>query len=418
MDALAEELVRLIRVYGPPVLTVLAFLETSFITGLVVPAGVALSLAAFMAASGAFPLLPSVVAAVLGAFLGDSAGFWIGRKAGRRVLSHRGLPGRLLAGHRGRLRRLLEAPPWISVTLARVVAFVRTLMPVAAGAGTMRYHRFLAWDAIGIALWALTYAAVGYLAGDSWQRLSRVVGAGWSVLFLSGVLAAFLARRRRNGRGVGMTSVGLTGNAASGKSTVAGLWQRAGVPVVSADQLARDAVAPGSEGLNQIAGEFGHDLVLEDGTLDRAALRSKVLASPRARVKLERILHPRIQALREAWLAKQREAGVRLVVSEIPLLFETGVQTHFDVVVVVHAPRSLLLERLRAHRGLEAAEAEALLEAQIPSEENLHLADHVITNTGSVQDLTRSALALLDQIRAGRRARVQDSDASSSESAP
>lgn len=398
MDALAEELVRLIRSYGPVLLTVLAFLETSFLTGLIVPAGVALLLAAFMAAGGTFPLVSAVGAAVLGAFLGDSAGFWIGRAAGPRMLSHSGIPGRLLKGHRGRLRRLVEAPPWISVSLARVVAFVRTLMPIAAGVGTIRYHRFLAWDALGIAVWAATYTSVGYLAGDSWLRLSRIVGAGWSVLFFGGLVGVYIMRRVRRRRGVQMMSVGLTGSAASGKSTVLEVWREAGVPVVSADQLAREAVAPGSEGLTEIGRVFGEDVLLPDGGLNRSAMRSTIFGDASARQRLEEILHPRIQVLREAWLDEQEAAGQRMVVSEIPLLFETEIQTQFDRVIVVHAPRDVLVQRLTNERDLDVEDARALLEAQIPSETTLHLADHVIINTGSLDELIRSAEGLLSRL--------------------
>ena len=398
MDTLATELVRLLRAWGPLLLTLLAFLETSFITGLVVPAGVALLVASFLSTQGLMDLPVVVGAACAGAWLGDSTGFWVGRRAGRRILAHGGVGDRALAGRRVRLRRLLQAPPFVSITLARVVAFVRTLMPLGAGMGTVGYARFLLWDAIGIVLWAASYVAVGVVAGESWQRVSRWVGAGWIVIFAVAV-AGVVVRRRRRRDPDRLHSVALTGNAGSGKSTVAAVWRAAGVPVVDADALARDAVAPGSDGLGEVVAAFGNEVLAGDGTLDRAALRTRVFADPAARRRLEGILHPRIADLRTAWIDRQRAQGASLVISEIPLLFETGLDAGFETVVSVHVPRDTLRRRLTAERGLSAAEADRVLGAQVPTADTLHLADHVIHNTGSRKDLEDAARRMLDALR-------------------
>ncbi len=197
-----------------------------------------------------------------------------------------------------------------------------------------------------------------------------------------------------------MLSVALTGNVASGKSSVARLWREAGVAVVSADDLARTVTEPGSEGLHQVVEAFGEDVLAEDGRLDRAALRDVVFRDDEARRRLEEILHPRIRALRDAWLEERRAEGARLVVSEIPLLFETETEGEFDVTVLVDAPRGERLRRLVEDRGLEADEAERIMDAQMDPDEKRRRADLVVENDGTLQDLRIRALVILDLLRA------------------
>lgn len=197
-----------------------------------------------------------------------------------------------------------------------------------------------------------------------------------------------------------MLSVALTGNVASGKSTVARLWREAGVAVVSADDLARTATEPGSEGLDEVVEAFGEDVLAEDGRLDRAALRDVVFRDDEARRRLEEILHPRIRALRDAWMEGRRAEDARLVVSEIPLLFETEMEGEFDVTVLVDAPRGERLRRLVEDRGLEADEAERIMDAQMDPDEKRRRADLVVENDGTLQDLRTRALVILDLLRA------------------
>ena len=140
-----------------------------------------------------------------------------------------------------------------------------------------------------------------------------------------------------------MLSVALTGNVASGKSSVAERWRLFGVPVVSADALARDAVLPGSPGLRSVVEAFGEGVLAADGTLNRARLREIVFSDEEARQRLEAIVHPEVWAGRNRWLGERAEEGAALVVSEIPLLFETGREADFDVVVFVDAAESLRL---------------------------------------------------------------------------
>jgi dephospho-CoA kinase len=196
-----------------------------------------------------------------------------------------------------------------------------------------------------------------------------------------------------------MMEVGLTGNVASGKSTVARVWAAAGVPVVSADELAREAVAPGTEGLAQVVGAFGSDILTPEGTLDRGALRARVLADPDARVRLEAILHPRIAALRARWLEARRAEGHPLVVSEIPLLFEVGLENTVDQIVLVHAPQAERIRRLVADRGLSEGEARALVAAQGEAESKRERAHHVLLNDADAAMLESRALTLLETLQ-------------------
>ena len=200
-----------------------------------------------------------------------------------------------------------------------------------------------------------------------------------------------------------MMSVALTGNVASGKTHVARLWEREGVPVVLADDLAREAVAPGSDGLSAVVATFGEEVLQENGSLNRKALRERVFPSAQERKTLEGILHPRIQLLREGWVSRQRESGSSLVVAEIPLLFEVGLAGDYDAVVLVDAPEHERLRRLLSDRGLSEEEALAVMEAQMPTQEKRQRADFVLDNGGTLDELDERALALLDLLRARAR---------------
>ncbi len=192
-----------------------------------------------------------------------------------------------------------------------------------------------------------------------------------------------------------MVVVGLTGNVAAGKSSVAELWRDAGVPVLSADALARDVTGPGTEALARIAELFGRGVIGENGGLDRAAVRRIVFRDARARRRLEAIVHPGVRRLRDQWTRRQREAGVELVVWEIPLLFETGMQDEADVVVVVDAPVEVRRRRIVETRGLGEEEAEAVMAAQLPAEEKRRRADHVVDNAGTRAELAVCAAEVL-----------------------
>ena len=196
-----------------------------------------------------------------------------------------------------------------------------------------------------------------------------------------------------------MLSVGLTGNVAAGKSAVADAWERAGVAVVSADALSREASRPGSPALREIREAFGDEVISASGELDRARMRALIFADAEARARLEAILHPRIRELRDAWMEERRAAGDRLVVAEIPLLFEADLAGAFDITVVVDAPEDVRLERLRATRGIDEREGRAIVEAQMPASEKRARAGVVLENAGTLGELEARALDVLEDLR-------------------
>lgn len=193
-------------------------------------------------------------------------------------------------------------------------------------------------------------------------------------------------------------SVALTGNVAAGKSTVADLWRAAGVPVVSADVLARQVVSRGSDGLRAVVALMGSEILCDDGSMNRAAVRERVFSDETARRKLEAVLHPRIEALRREWLWAQQAEGHPLAVAEIPLLFEAGLASEFDASVLVDAPEEERMRRLVEVRGLEPAEARRILEAQMDPSAKRALADYCIDNAGSVESLAAEAERVLQAL--------------------
>lgn len=186
-----------------------------------------------------------------------------------------------------------------------------------------------------------------------------------------------------------VTRIGLTGGIASGKSTVAGRLAELGAMIIDADQLARDAVAPGSPGLQAVTQRFGEQILTAEGALDRAALGRMVFADPQARKELEAIIHPAVRA-RAAELTASAPSDA-VVVQVIPLLVETGQEGAFDQVWVVDVDPAVQLARLRLRDGLSDAEAAARVQAQASRPERLAVADVVIVNDGSTEQL-RSAV--------------------------
>lgn len=202
-----------------------------------------------------------------------------------------------------------------------------------------------------------------------------------------------------------MLIVGLTGNVGAGKSTVAQQWRRAGVPVASADEFARQATAPGSPALARIAKLFGPSILGPDGGLDRDAARRMVFPDDDARRKLEEVVHPAVRRLRDEWTEVQRAADARLVAWEVPLLFETGMEREVDVVVLVDAPVFLRRKRIMETRGLDASIAEQMIASQDPAENKRDRADYVVENGGALAELAERAAGVLDDLkrRAGKR---------------
>jgi dephospho-CoA kinase len=182
-------------------------------------------------------------------------------------------------------------------------------------------------------------------------------------------------------------TVGLTGGIACGKSTVARLLRARGVPVVDADQVARDVVAPGSEGLAEVLERFGRAVLQPDGGLDRAALRAIVSADPAARRDLEAITHPRIGLGILGWLQDQAQAGVPVAAVEAALMVETGSHGRYDQLLVVACSPDIQLARLMARDELTEAAARQWLGAQLPVIDKVALAHAVVWNDGAPEAL-------------------------------
>lgn len=176
--------------------------------------------------------------------------------------------------------------------------------------------------------------------------------------------------------------VGLTGGIASGKSTVGRAFAELGVPVIDADQLAREVVAPGSEGLAEIVATFGDDLLLPDGTLDRKALGARVFQDAALRQKLNAITHPRIARLSTARIAAI-DAGVPYALYEAALIVENGLHRGMAALVVVAVDAAKQLDRIVLRDGLETTEAARRIAAQAPLAQKLEVADFVIDNSGA-----------------------------------
>jgi dephospho-CoA kinase len=189
-----------------------------------------------------------------------------------------------------------------------------------------------------------------------------------------------------------MLLAGLTGNIAAGKSSVAAFLASKGATLIDADVLARDAVAPGTPGLAAVLERWGDRVRAPDGSLDRAELRAIVFADAAERDALNDIVHPRVEELRELAVAQARERGDRIVVCDIPLLYEKDLAGKFDSVILVDAPRPMRLQRLVRERGIEAGEAQRMIDAQLPSSTKRLKADHVIDNDGSHAQLEQKTL--------------------------
>ena len=188
--------------------------------------------------------------------------------------------------------------------------------------------------------------------------------------------------------------LGLTGGIASGKSTVAGYFVECGAILVSADQLAREVVNPGSPTLAKLVDLFGMEILTAGGSLDREIMAQKVFADPEARKRLESITHPEIAHLAECRLADLNRAPHDLIVYEAPLLFEAGGERRVDQVLVVVVDPEVQLQRLLERDALSEPEARQRIAAQWPQADKVQKADYVIDNSGPLQN-TRALVAAL-----------------------
>lgn len=185
-----------------------------------------------------------------------------------------------------------------------------------------------------------------------------------------------------------MLNVGLTGNIASGKSTVAQQLTLLGAFVIDADVLAREVVEPGTEALRAIQRHFGDGVLTQNGALDREAMRRIVFHDATARNALNSIVHPAVGTLRQIAFDAARARGVDVIVSDIPLLFETGQERNFDAIILVDSPESVRLSRLITNRALPEADAVAMMSAQRSASAKRAGATFVIENDGTLEELT------------------------------
>ncbi len=200
-----------------------------------------------------------------------------------------------------------------------------------------------------------------------------------------------------------MDVYGLTGGIGSGKSTVAALLEEYGIPVVSADELSRLVVAKGSDGLAAVVDTFGSELLAATGELDRRKMATIVFRDPHKRRLLEAILHPRIRERFEQVLAALEQAGHKVCVYEVPLLFEKNLQGDMKAVVLVTAREAVRIARVRLRDDVSEDEVRGRLRAQMDEQDKRSRADYVVENDGDMDDLHREVEFMISRfLRLGR----------------
>lgn len=190
-----------------------------------------------------------------------------------------------------------------------------------------------------------------------------------------------------------MKLIGLTGGAGSGKSTVAAMLHELGAAVVDADEAAHAVYEPGEPGFDEVVAAFGREFV-RDGRIDRARLGELVFRDSAALRKLNSIVHPLVRNWMARRTAEAADGGAEVVVHDIPLLYENGLEKLYEEVVVVYVPEALQVTRLVESRGLDEGRARSIVAAQMPIEEKRRRARHVIDNSGSI-DQTREQVQAL-----------------------
>lgn len=188
--------------------------------------------------------------------------------------------------------------------------------------------------------------------------------------------------------------VGLTGGIGCGKSLVAALLAEHGAAIVDADQLAREAVQPGSDGLKAVVERFGEQYLSPDGSLDRRKLGAHVFEDSAARKALNGIVHPAVAKLSAERIGAHLNAGAPLVVYDVPLLYENALDRALPEVIVVHVPPDVQRARIKARDNLSDSEIEARIAAQMPLEEKVRRADYTIDNGGTIEQ-TRAQVGAL-----------------------
>ena len=193
-----------------------------------------------------------------------------------------------------------------------------------------------------------------------------------------------------------MLIVALTGGIGSGKSHAGGYFQNLGAIVVDSDQLARDVIERGTPGFDEVINRFG-DAILTEGDIDRRKLGEIVFEDSQARVDLESIIHPRIQATFSELVAQAPEGSI--IINQIPLLVETGGMDRFDRIITVISTREKRVERLKA-RGMSNSEITRRMKSQVSDEERIEISDFIIENHGNEENLLREVEAVYSELLA------------------
>ena len=192
--------------------------------------------------------------------------------------------------------------------------------------------------------------------------------------------------------------VAVTGGAGSGKTAVCNRLKELGVKVISADEMAREAVAPGSTAFKKIVHYFGNTILLSDGTLNRKKLRRMITDDSDARLAMERFIHHEVAKLILKNVVFAEKEGSRMVVIEVPLLFELDMKEKFNWVVVVSADKELRVKRLMERDQTSRDEAMHLIDVQMPEKEKIYRADYVVRNEGSMENLVESVDILFNNL--------------------
>ncbi|HET7466578.1 MAG TPA: dephospho-CoA kinase [Candidatus Dormibacteraeota bacterium] len=180
-----------------------------------------------------------------------------------------------------------------------------------------------------------------------------------------------------------MKLIGLTGGVGTGKSTVAEMLRELGATVVDADEAAHAVYAPGTPGFDAVVSEFGPDFVRDDGAIDRQRLGALVFNDEDARRRLNAIVHPLVREWMAARTVEAAERGDEIVIQDVPLLYENGLEALFSSVLLVYAPEDVQLERLVHGRGVPEDRARAMIAAQMPIDDKRRRAHHIVDNSGT-----------------------------------
>ncbi|MFC1812417.1 dephospho-CoA kinase [Thermodesulfobacteriota bacterium] len=187
-----------------------------------------------------------------------------------------------------------------------------------------------------------------------------------------------------------VVKIAVTGSAGSGKTSVCDRFRELGLKVISSDSLAREAVAPNTVAYEMIVDSFGKQILKKDGTLNRQRLRRMMISDDDTRKTLEQCIHPEINKLMHLKMAEAEKESAPVVIIEVPLLFEFGMESRFDAIIVVTSDRELQIRRMMNRDTVSRGEAKALLSVQIPDEEKIERSEFVIKNSGSPAEMIRS----------------------------